>query len=223
MQQEDATAPTDVRDSVWVFVTLAGVSASLTAVYLGMRAVMEIGGTCAEGGPFVPVRPCPEGVPGLMIGGIWAGLIFAGLYVWRAMRAGAISFAGFLWPALFLSLGWNFLEFGLRPPGDQGTAWGWIVCAVVFLLMGGAPLLVAVPAFAGRVLGRDPSQSGLSGRLTGGSLRTAAAAASAFRRSTPREADLVSRLERLDALHRSGALDDREFEAAKRALLGDLG
>ena len=30
-----------------------------------------------------------------------------------------------------------FLEFGLDPPGDEGVVWGWIICAVLFFLMGG--------------------------------------------------------------------------------------
>jgi hypothetical protein len=204
-----------LTDSAWVFASLALVAASLTVVFLGMRSVMEIGGACAQGGPFVPVRPCPAGVPGLMVGGIWLGLISAGVYVWRASRARALSFVGFFWPALFLSLGWNFWEFGLEPPDAVGTAWGWIVCAVVFFVMGAAPLLVAVPWFVRRLRGQEPTVPDLRARF-------------ATRRSAPvsadREpgsgADLVTRLERLDALHRSGALDDREYEAAKTAVLG---
>ncbi len=46
------------------------------------------------------------------------------------------------WPGLFLSLGWNFLEFAFAPPGG-GFAWGWLICGVVFVLMGGLPLLLA--------------------------------------------------------------------------------
>ena len=30
------------------------------------------------------------------------------------------------WPALFLRLGWNFLEYGFVPPGG-GWVWSWIV------------------------------------------------------------------------------------------------
>ena len=53
------------------------------------------------------------------------------------------------WPALFLSLGWNFLEFGFDPPGeDDGLVWGWIVCGVVFWLMGGLPLFALAAAEA---------------------------------------------------------------------------
>jgi hypothetical protein len=41
--------------------------------------------------------------------------------------------------------------------------------------------------------------------------------------SAPPPGDIVSRLERLDALHRSGALDDAQYEAAKTALLQEEG
>ena len=40
------------------------------------------------------------------------------------------------WSALFLSLGWNFWEYGLQPPGTDG-----IICGVVFAIMGAVPLL----------------------------------------------------------------------------------
>src|SRR5919204_232452 len=110
MMQQVADAEVDarpgLRSSLWVFLSLAGVTAAITMLYLGMRSVMEIGGSCAEGGPFVPVRPCPKGVALIMVGGIWLGLIFAGMYVWQSLKSGGPSFAGLLWPALFLSLGW---------------------------------------------------------------------------------------------------------------------
>lgn len=46
------------------------------------------------------------------------------------------------WPALFCSLGWNFLEYGIDPPPpEHGPVWGWLICAVTFLAMGGIPLV----------------------------------------------------------------------------------
>src|SRR5262249_24723134 len=56
------------------------------------------------------------------------------------------------WPALFLSLGFNFLEYGLDPAGDAtGPEWGWLFCAAVFALMGAVPLLVLLrPAVLAR-------------------------------------------------------------------------
>jgi hypothetical protein len=212
------------------------VSAALTVVDLAMRSVMEIGGACAEGGPFVPVRSCPTGVPALLVGGIWLGLVFAGLYVWQSFRHAVPSLAGLLWPALFLSLGWNFLEFGLEPPGGGGAEWGWLVCAVVFFAMGGLPLLAVVPAIWRRFTGKTPP-SRVRGLLVPRRPRPVATPGPVASRwvgwETPSGTaaepassdadDLVGALERLDALHRSGALDAEEYESAKRRILGPEG
>jgi Short C-terminal domain len=247
--------------SVGLFVSLAGVSAAITMVYLGMRSVMAIGGACAEGGPFTPVHPCPKGIPAVMVGGIWLGLIFAGLYVWQSIRAGAPSLAVLLWPALFLSLGWNFLEFGVNPPREgAGLDGGWLVCAVVFLLMGAIPLALVLPSLVRRFRGIEP-RPGLAAvlRTVGGPYRIRFPTPAFFDRFDPRarrvdtrssraigpptladspltaspppgpgagqarSGDLVSKLERLAALHRAGALDDQEYEAAKREILASGG
>jgi hypothetical protein len=127
---------------LWVLFAMGAVACALTLLWLGMRAVMEIGGACASGGPFVPVRPCPKGAPGLIVGGIWGGMIFAGIYAFQMMKRKIPSMLGLLWPALFISLGWNFLEFGIDAPGEQGLVWGWLICGVLFFAMGGLPLLV---------------------------------------------------------------------------------
>jgi hypothetical protein len=139
-----STFPGRVRATVGVSVTLAGVTVGMTSLFLGMRAVMEIGGACADGGPFVPVQPCPKGVPLMMIGGIWGGIAFLGAYLWQTHRHQVPSLVALAWPALFLSLGWNFLEYGIDPPADVGLVWGWLFCAVIFVLMGGLPLLAVV-------------------------------------------------------------------------------
>jgi hypothetical protein len=53
----------DIKTSVLVAVSAAAVACGMTLLFLGMRSVMEIGGACAEGGPFVPVRPAPKVLP----------------------------------------------------------------------------------------------------------------------------------------------------------------
>lgn len=194
-----------------LLLALAGVAAALTVLFLSMRSVMEIGGACASGGPFVPVRPCPKGVPGLMIGGIWAGMILASVYVWLSARHRVPSFGGLLWPALFISLGWNFLEYGLEPPFGDGLAWGWLVCGALFMLMGGIPLWIWVSVQ--RRHGLSPAMS----RMPRSLLPVAGVPTGAVWPSPDGAAgDLASVLERLEALHRSGALDDSEYKAAKR-------
>jgi hypothetical protein len=131
-----------VKKSVLTFVGLAGVVAALTIMFYCMRAVMEIGGTCASGQSATAiVHPCPTGVGGLMTGSILLGLVFLAIYAMNAIGPNLTLFA---WPALFLSLGWNFLEFGVNPPTGSGPVWGWLLCGVVFVVMGAGPLVLGI-------------------------------------------------------------------------------
>jgi hypothetical protein len=217
-----------------VFVSLGAVAVAMTLLFLSMRSVMKIGGTCAEGQtPYVIAHRCPKGVTLLLLAGIWGGLIAAGIYMWQTMRRGVPSLAGLLWPALFLSLGWNFLEFGVNPPGGGGLAWGWLICAVVFLAMGGVPLAFVVPVLV-RGSGDPPSQPFRRAMFPPGSFPSSGTDAWTLRRATTTGAttgearaidpsaqpvDVVSLLERLAALHRTGALNDQEYGRAKREIL----
>jgi hypothetical protein len=208
---------------LWILGSLFLVSAGITLLYLGMRAVMDIGGACAEGGPFVPVQPCPDGVPALMIGGIWVGMLAAFAYGWSSLSAGIPSFVGLLWPALFMSLGWNFLEYAFNPPFGEGPVWGWLLPGIIFELMGVIPLW-----FLFKTVGLTPQGNRVRSVLTPPGARAVATAIRAVtdarRSGTPTASagtrpDLVSELERLDALRRSGALSEDEYEKAKRRLL----
>ena len=97
----------------------------LTVLFLAMRAVMEIGGTCGSiVGPDETIRPCPGEVVGLLPGAIWGGLIFTGLYVLVAAKYKVPSLVSLVWPALFLSLGYNFFDYGIH--GQSG----FVVCGV---------------------------------------------------------------------------------------------
>ena len=51
------------------------------------------------------------------------------------------------WSALFLSLGWNFLEFGLGLRMEGGAVIAWLICAVLFIPMGAIPLWIILRAF----------------------------------------------------------------------------
>ena len=134
-------------DVVLYAVGVAGLAMCLTFVFLAMRAVMDVGGFCAEGGPYVIETHCPDGVPLVLIGGIFGLFGFGGLMAWKGSMIGEPYGALVLlaWPALFLSLGWNFLEYALTPLAGQGIVWGWLIPGVLFVLMGGLPLLAALP------------------------------------------------------------------------------
>ncbi|HUR17273.1 MAG TPA: hypothetical protein VMZ33_08300 [Candidatus Limnocylindrales bacterium] len=217
-----------LADVALYLVGVAGLAMCLTLVWLSMRAVMNVGGFCAEGGPYVIETPCPAGTPLAITIGIFGLFVFGGLVVWKGAAIGG-RYAGLValaWPALFISLGWNFLEYAFNPPGPpgQGIVWGWLIPGVVFIVMGAGPLLLAL----------DIGKEGLVG-----SARTRAANRiapddryapranrqklvndlQAAKENAEDAADLVTKLERLSALREAGDLTSGEFEDAKRAIL----
>ena len=120
-------------------------SLALTWTFLGMRSVMDIGGACAEGGPYVPVQPCPDGtwmlalaIPMLIVVAMTGSAVAIGM--------GAPNLLVPMWGLLFGSLGWNFLEYGAF---SGELVWGWIICGVVFELMALPVLLLAVSSLRG--------------------------------------------------------------------------
>ncbi len=233
-REPDAARP---RDLALVLVATFGLATCITLMWLGMRAVMDIGGACAEGGPFVPVQPCPDGAPAALTLGMFGLFGFGALGVYAGAQVGgewaALPLLG--WPALFLSLGWNFLEYGFTAvPGE--LVWGWVVPGVIFVLMGGVPLAIGLralggstpiaarfgmpfaarPAVPGPSLGWDVShRAGSDAPVAEGT---------AHRRDVddgPAGGDVVARLERLADLRRRGDLTNEEYERFKAALLRD--
>jgi hypothetical protein len=233
-------------------VGLVVLAAATTAVYLAMRDVMAIGGSCASGGPYEIATPCPKGTGALMVGGIFGWFIGAGLagVAGSQLPGGYGSLALLGWPALFLSLGWNFLDFGLDPADGSGTDGSLVFCGVLFFLMGGVPLLFGLKGLA-RTLwpAASTSSSTESGRTGSWRLSDQIRAATslsplrmvdALQKSRPSadapvdepadavpvdgtpppSGDIARELERLAALRSRGALDEDEFERAKDILLG---
>jgi hypothetical protein len=139
---------------------LAGIAVgtmSITLLSLGMRAVMDIGGACADGGPFVTAQPCPSGTPIAMVGGMFGLFGAAGLIMWFGSRisTAATAVVALGWPLLFVSLGWNFLDYGLHPTdGADGPVWGWLIPGILFWVMGLAPVVVAIAAWRQARAGR---------------------------------------------------------------------
>jgi Short C-terminal domain len=196
--------------------SLAGIACGLTLTFLSMRSVMNVGGFCAEGGPYQIRQHCPQGVPGLLLGGIWGGVILALVYIGVVIKWHVPHFIHLLWSALFLSLGWNFFEFAFNPPGTtKGVVWGWLICGVLFVLMGGLPLIVVVPAVVREFLYGKEQRHNFPGGVP---VDHARRVAQTF--GVTRQSGMVGDLERLEALRKSGTLTDDEYEAAKRRLLG---
>ena len=118
----------------------------LTWTYLSMRAVMDIGGSCADGGPYVSAQPCPSGA-GFIGLAIPLGIFAAMAATVAAVSLKAPTLGMLAWALLFGSLGWNFLDYGFF--GFGGADPGFIVCGVVFELMAlPALLLTVVPRYS---------------------------------------------------------------------------
>lgn len=240
-----------LADVLLYLLGVAGIAAGITLLFLGMRAVMDIGGFCAEGGPYVIETQCPEGAAAATLIGIFGGLAGLFLALWKGMAIGerAVGVLFLAWPALFGVLGLNFLVYGFDPPGDEaGWAWGWLICGVVFWVMAFGPLLLA---WSGARAVRGGSLGRVAAAAPGGTRRATttwgARPADDARRSAPpplapieaagtavAQADgdaesgipdeaLVDGLERLAALHRAGSLTDEEFGRAKAELLEQAG
>jgi hypothetical protein len=224
--------------------SLAVATGCLAVLFLGMRSVMEIGGFCASGGPYVIEDPCPKGAAWMMPVSIMLGLLALGIHVVASFGLPGPRFALLAWPALFLSLGWNFWEYGLDPGADNGggTAVGWIVCGVVFVLMGGVPLVLLLASPTGRrsLLWADGTSTADRPTVRATAASVSPLAARQFRSEsvmrTPQEPrrpsvddddvdgdDLTTRLERLAAMYRRGDLSAAQFEAAKSKLLTEGG
>jgi hypothetical protein len=155
---------------------LAGIAvggASIALLFLGMRAVLDVGGACADGGPLDTSQPCPNGVPLALVGGMVGLFAATGLIVWFGSRLGrpypAIVALG--WPILFLALGFNFVDYGIHPPeGDPGPALGWLAPGVIFWILGAAPLAIGLASASNPRAGRSRSAlvDGIVSRLRPG-------------------------------------------------------
>lgn len=193
----------NAKATLFVLITGGGVVMGLTLLFLGMRSVMDIGGSC--GSPGTPACPAKAG---WVFVGIWGGLIFAGLYVWACAHYKVPSWVSLLWPALFLSLGYNFFDYAFKN-GD--IAAGFLICGIVFALMGGLPLIYAIPhLWKVYALGEVEAAKPFHVRATG----TAVNSLRAFTTSS-RKKDMAESLEDLADLHRSGQLTDFEYAKAK--------
>lgn len=136
------TAPTQGLPLVRIgglVVSVALVGVALAWTYLGMRAIMDIGGACATGGPYVSAQPCPEGASALLSGGVplllLATFAASGLALW----IGAPTLLLLMWFLLFGSLGWNFLEYSFA---EDDIVMGWLIPGIMFELMAFPALLL---------------------------------------------------------------------------------
>src|SRR5262245_46359981 len=172
-----------VRKLIFTAVGVFLVAAGLTVLYLGMRSVMDLGGSCASAGPYEIRQECPDNA-WLIPVGIFVGLGGVGFLLAGTFRGGPKLIA-FAWPALFLALGWNFLEYAFDPPPpNDGIVWGWLICGVVFVAMGGIPLLLVLANAKLVLWGADRPRDGTNAAASAAANALARLAASKSRQPT---------------------------------------
>ncbi len=141
MTVEPDALPRPVGRIAIVCVSAALIAVALVWAFFSMRAVMDVGGACADGGPYVSAQPCPDGtwliavaVPLMLIAA------FAGTMAGDSLEAPDLLLP--MWFLLFAFLGANFLEYGFW---SDPWEWGFIVCGVVFELMAFPALYFMLP------------------------------------------------------------------------------
>ena len=145
-----------ILDLASFLVGVAGMACAITIMFLAMRAVMEVGGSCADGGPYVSAQSCPDGTVPAMLLGIFGGLGAAGLVALKgsALGPGFGSVALLGWTGLFCALGYNFLAYGFGPGGDITM----VLVGVMFEVMGIVPAIGVAGSIVNSFLGRAPSK-----------------------------------------------------------------
>jgi len=141
-----ARANPRLLDVLLLALAVAGMAICITLLYEGMRAVMDVGGACADGGPYVSAQPCPDGTPVAMFFGAFGLFAFGGLGMVYGAKVGGYGWVPLLaWTGLFAALGWNFLDYGLvNPPEGQGIEWGYVIPGVLFQLMAWVPVVFVI-------------------------------------------------------------------------------
>ena len=141
-----------LRDVLVLAVAVGGLLRCITLVFLAMRAVMDVGGACADGGPYVSAQPCPDGATPALLLGVFGGFGFGALGAVYGARVGGYGWVPLLgWVALFATLGWNFLDYGLfNPPEGEGIVWGWLIPGILFELMAWVPVWFGIVAMRER-------------------------------------------------------------------------
>lgn len=144
------SAATRVFGSFFSWFSLA---LALTLLLQSVSALADLGGFCARGGPFVIEVECTDAIvaftPTSILGGLAA--IFVGMLLAQGF---GVVVAVFAWPALFVSLAVIFVR-GFFTNGDLTG----LFIGILFIAMGLAPLVVALPAAPQRMLlGRVDAQ-----------------------------------------------------------------
>jgi hypothetical protein len=117
-----------------------GFAFCFSLLYLTAVTVTALGGYCASGGPYEIEVECPANVVAFTPLSIWGGLLAVAIAIVFAQGFG-VPLIIWAWPVLFVGLGWTFLLSFI----NYGDITG-IVIGIMFVIMGLAPLALAIRA-----------------------------------------------------------------------------
>ena len=125
----------------------AGGAMCIVLIFLGMRSVMDIGGFCAEGGPYVIAQGCPDAATPSLLLGMFGLFLFGAIatgYGIRSAGSGPLrrSSAGRRCSACSAGTSWS-TACSIR--AGRWIELGWAICGVVFWLMAAGPLIALLP------------------------------------------------------------------------------
>ena len=178
-----------------------------------MRAVMDVGGTCASGQtPYVIRQQCPQGGDWILPLSIFVGL--AATLVFVAVSPKSIrGYVILAWTGLFVALGWNFLDASFPWNTAQNSIIAFIL-GVFFVVMGLAPLVPLI-----RRHGR-PTQD-YSADYSPVHIEYQSPSSFTTQLTNNDAPGVVEGLSKISAMHAAGELTDDEFEKIKKQLLGE--
>lgn len=106
---------------------------SVTWLVAGARAQLEVGPSCATGGPYEIVAPCPEHTTSLVLVGMFLSVAVALAGTLLALSLAAPNLLVLHWTILLGGLGGLFVVWGVGV--DGGVSWNGVLTGLGFLAM----------------------------------------------------------------------------------------
>lgn len=127
-----------VIDCAGILLSAAGMGFSVSLIDHCAAFVLSRGGWVASGGPYVIASPAPEWIMLLMPGAVllFTASIMTSIYFSERLRWPWLL--RFAWSGVFLTIGYRFACAGA---GGGEPIPGFIICAILFIIMGIAPLV----------------------------------------------------------------------------------
>lgn len=132
-----------VRTRCLLLVTsVFALSVLITWFLAGMRKQMEVGVSCATGGPYVIVAPCPEHSTSLVLVGMFGSVLVALAGTVPSVLLGAPNLVVPYWTFTSGGMAVNFFADGFA---GEGVVWNWVLSGALMLLMALPGLYLMTP------------------------------------------------------------------------------